>query len=244
MSRSAIRHRVEEASDHVVLGLRGELTLRTVPTVRQLLDKLLLDRGHVLLDLSGLRVGWAPAVDVFPTCIVHTGGWPAARLVIFGADDETTRALRAADVPASVPLAGGREAARELLGRRPTRVRRCTGLPADPGAARWARAFTELTCQDWDLRPVSDTAVVVVNELATNAVEHARTESELALGLDRSGLHVAVRDGDPATAGQVPSPDTVAPHGMGLFLVAQLSRSCGVTVHLDGKTVWAVLSVS
>src|SRR3954447_17587025 len=84
-----------EIDEAVVLVVTGELGLRDVPLVRRSLEKVLADRGRVLVDLSGMTVGWRPAVDVFPLALAMSGGWPAARLVLFGAGPATATVLRA-----------------------------------------------------------------------------------------------------------------------------------------------------
>ena len=80
-----------------MLGLSGELSRRSAELVTGTVSKALHDVGRVLVDVSGLRVAWPPAVQVFPSAVEAMGGWPAARLVLFGADArlaETLRALR------------------------------------------------------------------------------------------------------------------------------------------------------
>jgi anti-sigma regulatory factor (Ser/Thr protein kinase) len=116
-------------------------------------------------------------------------------------------------------------------------------LPADPTAPGRARALLRQAAAEWgvDEEPMHD-AAMIVTELVANAVDHAHTPSTLILGLDGRGLSVAVRDGNP---GQGPRPrpvDPTARRGRGLQMVGALAASWGVTVHPDGKTVWAVLS--
>ena len=82
---------------------------------------------------------------------------------------------------------------------------------------------------------------MVITELVANAVDHARSESTLSVGVKRGTLCVAVRDARP---GPVPRPapiDPTAPRGRGLQMVDALTSAWGVTLHADGKTVWAVV---
>ena len=69
-----------------VLAISGELSLRSAGLTQKAVSKALLDVGHVLVDVSVLRVTWPPAVQVFPLAVAVAGGWPSARLVLFGAD--------------------------------------------------------------------------------------------------------------------------------------------------------------
>ena len=86
-------------------------------------------------------------------------------------------------------------------------------------------------------------AVLLANELVTNAVVHAGTDIRLRLELRGDRLHIAVRDGGP-TLLHVVAPDWQAEGGRGLWLVEQLARTWGVNRHPDGgKIVWCVLSL-
>jgi hypothetical protein len=66
---------------------------------------LLLNHGRVMVDLSRLQVGWIPALQVFPTVLASAGGWPSARLVLFGANQQMATSLHRVRVPTTVPLA-------------------------------------------------------------------------------------------------------------------------------------------
>ena len=115
-------------------------------------------------------------------------------------------------------------------------------LPADPTAPRRARALLRAATQDWDLdEDLSHDAAMVVTELVANAVDHAGTPSTLRVDLDDRGLYVAVRDGRPDRAPRPRPVDPTAPRGRGLQMIDALTASWGVTVHADGKTVWALL---
>jgi hypothetical protein len=84
---------VEHRCDYILVELRGSLTLREISRVREAVVKALLDTGHVLVDLSGLRCPQPALVSVFSTALTVSGGWPAARLVLFGASEELRRML-------------------------------------------------------------------------------------------------------------------------------------------------------
>ena len=235
-----MEHRIVHEPDHAVLALSGAVSLTSVPLLRTTLAKLLLDRGRVVVDLTGTEVTWGPGVDVFPATLWFTGGWPATRMVLCGADPATSRALQVSGVTAAVPLVADADAARPALERRPVQVRRSAGMPAAPASLAWARSTVRHACADWELEPeVRDAAMLVATELVTNAVVHAGTASVLSVGLDRSGLHVSVRDEAPGPVAITPTAGITGGHG--LRVVAGLSRSWGVVDHHDGKTVWAVL---
>jgi hypothetical protein len=95
--------RVCDEFDHVTLTLRGRLTLRSVPQVREATVKWLLSSGRVLIDLSRLRATQTAMVTVFPTALDVAGGWPSARLVLFGADATLRSMLKSTRVPDTGP---------------------------------------------------------------------------------------------------------------------------------------------
>ncbi|MFE2280385.1 SpoIIE family protein phosphatase [Streptomyces sp. NPDC059454] len=83
-----------------------------------------------------------------------------------------------------------------------------------------------------------DTAQLLVSELVTNVVLHARTEVEVAARVDDGTVHVRVGDRRP-DRGLVPHGcPPYAGTGQGLPLVARLSSRRGVETGGGGKTVW------
>lgn len=86
--------------------------------------------------------------------------------------------------------------------------------------------------------------LLVVSELATNAVLHSGTAFEVRVDETASTVRVEVSDGgegDPVML----SPPLEAPHGRGLQIVNGLAGSWGVTQgpRAPGKTVWFSLPV-
>jgi hypothetical protein len=228
--------------DRAEVRLAGELRLGTVPDVRRVLGKLLASHPEVLVDLVDFRLAWAPGVGVFSSALVTAGGWPAARLVLFGADPRMAAELDRQRVTRTVPLAADLAAARQRLLTRPETVTRHLQLPPEPGAPRAAREFTTGTCRDWALDDVVAGARLVVTELVTNAVEHAGTPCEVGLRLDRHGLWIEVRDHLPGPPPR-PRPRVVgAGHGRGLHVVATVALRLDGVAHPDGKTVRALLA--
>ncbi|GGW54675.1 hypothetical protein GCM10010340_36710 [Streptomyces griseoloalbus] len=117
---------------------------------------------------------------------------------------------------------------------RGTPSRRFPQAPESAAEARWfVRAALGHVAPD-----LMDTAQLLVSELVTNAVLHARTEIEVAARVDAGTVHVRVSDRRP-DRGLVPY--GCPPHsgtGQGLPLVARLSSRRGVETGEEGKTVW------
>ena len=212
----------------IVASACGAVVQATAPNLVDGLAKLLVQGAPVLLDVSGLRLEWAPAPEVFVTAVTTAGGWPIARLALFGADQAAAERLRACRVSECVPLARTAEEAAALVDTRPTRLVRGIELPARPASVPRAREFLRDTSDRWGL-PERDDVAGVVTELVTNAVVHAGTRLRLRLVLDRTGIRVSVRDRRPGAFAV----------GPGLRAVARSSRTWGVLHYADGKSVWA-----
>ncbi len=115
-------------------------------------------------------------------------------------------------------------------------------LPEDLTSAALARRFTSSTIADWELVDLTDDALVIVSELAANAVTHARSASRLKLLLKPSALRIEIADEGTGTPEPQPLSDHQE-HGRGLFMIGFLSTAWGMeAVGRRGKLVWAELA--
>jgi anti-sigma regulatory factor (Ser/Thr protein kinase) len=89
-------------------------------------------------------------------------------------------------------------------------------------------------------------AVLVVSELLSNAIRHARplpgSSVQVAWALDEGAVEVAVSDGGAPTRPVPVQPTVSSLGGRGLGVVENLARSWGVRSDDGGLTVWAVLA--
>jgi anti-sigma regulatory factor (Ser/Thr protein kinase) len=124
----------------------------------------------------------------------------------------------------------------------PRHIRHVT-LPSVPQAAGLARGEVRSSLTSWGLERLEDTAVLLVSELVSNAVLHARHDgSELTLRIADAGtwLRIEVSDGDPRPP-RPQSPVALDESGFGLVLVESLAAKWGVDQDTTGKTVWIEL---
>ena len=104
-----------------------------------------------------------------------------------------------------------------------------------------ARRFVTDTLMSWSRTDLVDDAAVIITELATNAVLHARTGFTVTISSRVDGaIRVAVRDAS-LLPPRMRRPAPFEGSGRGLGLVAAIADGWGTDVLADGKVVWAQL---
>jgi anti-sigma regulatory factor (Ser/Thr protein kinase) len=102
-----------------------------------------------------------------------------------------------------------------------------------------ARHFAEAALANWEVVP--DDIVLVVSELASNAVRHAGSDFKVSLEHLDGAVVVGVTDAN------TQMPETRTPrsgNGRGLLIVDRVARTWGVWTRPDGgKTVWAEVPI-
>lgn len=114
------------------------------------------------------------------------------------------------------------------------------GLTAAPESVGQGRRFVRSTLREWGHDALVDTATLLVSELVTNAVLHARTPPEIIVRLGRDEVRIEVLDGSdrlPRAKGYGVESST----GRGLLLVDRLAAAWGTEVREAGKVVWFAL---
>lgn len=109
---------------------------------------------------------------------------------------------------------------------------------ADPGSVGAARRFVRKALDGQVVDETSmDILLLLVSELATNAVIHAKTDFDVVVAAQRDGVRVEVVDiGDGCPSPMHPRDD--GDHGRGLTLVAGLATRWGVILREQSKSVW------
>ncbi len=118
-------------------------------------------------------------------------------------------------------------------------------IPAEPLSAAASRHFVTEVLNDWDLVHLAARAVLLANELVTNAIVHARTDIRLTIrrnralpGTTQDWVRVEVADSDDRLP--VPSAaDTVRLASYGFELVDALAQAWGMHRQPDfTKVIW------
>lgn len=114
-------------------------------------------------------------------------------------------------------------------------------LPHSDRAPRVARAFVAENLQGWRLEDMIETASLVVSEVVTNAVIHARSDAELVLERMPSALRISVIDHGEGLSQRQRTAGSDG--GRGLLIVQALSSRWGTEPTDDGNRVWAELAI-
>ena len=114
--------------------------------------------------------------------------------------------------------------------------------PTSPVAAR---CLVRKALRDWRLEYLTDAATLLVSELATNAVLHARTPFVVRVELTGDTLRITVLDCSRSGPSRR-SHGLGAGTGRGLALVATLAESWGTRTDVQpwSKAVWCELATA
>jgi anti-sigma regulatory factor (Ser/Thr protein kinase)/anti-anti-sigma regulatory factor len=233
----------------LVVAFTGSIDLFSVSRVQRELLKDLSDEPYALIcDLAGVDNLDPVCATVFSTVANHPASrWPTTSFLLCGAQPPVAEILGRLQVPHYLRLYADVDEAIDEAVARPPYLRDELRLAPTPTAAAAARAFVGDVCRYWQAAlpdaTVAERAVLLANELVTNAVIHSGTEIRLRLELRGDRLHIAVRDGGPGLLRLV-AHDGQAESGRGLGLVEQLASAWGVNRHPgSGKVVWCVIGI-
>lgn len=112
--------------------------------------------------------------------------------------------------------------------------------PNDPASVAAARAFVATALSEMR-DEIRNRAVLITSELATNALQHARTPFSVTVALAAEQARVSVTD----EGGAVPiprHPERTDTDGRGLMILRALSDDWGIDIAPACTTVWFTLS--
>jgi CheY-like chemotaxis protein/anti-sigma regulatory factor (Ser/Thr protein kinase) len=111
----------------------------------------------------------------------------------------------------------------------------CKHFACSPLSASAARTFVVDAAEELGLDPDLETLRLLVSELATNAIKHARTSFDVCVEGTTGGLRVEVCDRS------LVAPAPTAPSdrgGFGLGIVDTMAERWGIVPTSDGKAIW------
>ena len=115
-------------------------------------------------------------------------------------------------------------------------------FPCDVGALGRVRAFAGETLSAWSVPP--DDVILVVGELAANAIVHARSAFEVSLREHHGGIVAEVTDNSEHVP-KVGRPDDEGVGGRGLRIVEGIARAWGFHAGVSWrKVVWAEIPLA
>lgn len=229
-----------------VVELDGPLFLPDVSRVLAAITSALQSSPHdvVVVDVSQFAVPVSSTMlTVFPAALRRNGGWPHVSLHLAGGRPALRRELHSARMQRYLPVHGTLEEALTSSATDVVTGRRDLAMVPEPVCLSHARtAVRDL----WSAASASrrDEAVLVVNELATNAMRHVAQPFTVSLAASRTRMLVAVTD--PGRQEPILRPlRSTTTAGRGMQLVDRLSDAWGVRlVHPHGKTVWAAMGLT
>ena len=245
---SALLCRVKRRLPVAVVNLYGTFDeSSSIGGVLSLRERLAEQPMALVVDATHLNVV-PPALPALLDLADEAARWPGARIAMCGAPPAVRSLLAGAADPAPTPagidLFDRIEDAVAVALKSPLPARQSVRLAPDRHAPEQARRFVQDACVSWGVPRLGRLAAVIVSELVTNAVVHARTPMELTARLSGADLYLSVRDGDPrllaSPGGGVSEPPG---YGRGLLIVDTMSDGWGCAPTGEGKVVWARLAV-
>ena len=201
----------------------------------------------LIVDLHGLRDDLAESAPTWVTAQRFAGKLePAVQLALCVPPDMVLAdRLQRLSARRFLPVyATARQARVALESRMPLTERLVMRLTPEPDAPSLARDMVGDGCRAWDLHHLLHPSRLVLSELVTNAVEHARETLTVGVAPRAGGLHLTVSDDNPAFPRLLDLTPPRRGHplnerGRGLRTVAAVAAGWGTIRTPDGKLGWA-----
>ena len=232
--------RFTDGAGYLAVQARGDLSLRTVPELRDALLKASAEQPRGLVcDLREVRAT-RESLTILHVVADQVADWPASPMAVVATGQPMLDQLGRLGLRRRLPVVTDLEQAAAALRYSPRFLFAATHLEPTVDAPAAARAFAGWRLERWRAGDVIEAAQWVVSELVTNAVVHAGTELTVRVSL--TGRRVGVAVGDRGTGRVNRSVTTGENGGWGLTVVEQLTRSWGVPPRMgEGAVVWAIL---
>jgi len=235
--------RLSHHDDAIVVHCAGTLDEVSAPDLRMAVDKALAQQPvAVVCDLGGVRCPVLKDLTLLFTIYHGTSHWPEPLFVLAGASSELSDQLSRLGMDRRFVVTDTVTRALEEMSRRPRPPAVKLKLGGHPRRVRAARRFAADHCRAWGEPALVGTVSLLVSELATTALRDGMAPEEVRLTLMTRRLRIAVRSEPQEVPDEFWSAAAARP-SMGLFLVAELSRSCGTEPTGDGggQLMWCLV---
>lgn len=204
----------------------------------------------VIVDLAGLSDEAGASASTWRAASRYAATHqPAIELILCSPPPAVVQRLRNSAAGRSVTVTETLGTARALVQNPSWTHRRQLTLPAQYTSGSMGRTMTGDACLAWGLGPLAHPARLIVSELITNAVEHARTDLIVAVSVRGDVLHLAVRDHHPGLPRMIDAAvyrpgELIEQRGTGLRLVQATATAWGAMPCVVGKVVWATITIT
>ena len=239
---ASIEHDFQHGLGHIIL--HGALDSTSAPTARSAILKCAAEHPlAVIVDLDRVDMVDKRVLLVLIAVARRLSDDQVAMLLV--ADPTTPNGLSVRrQLRGTIPVHGTRDGAVAATADAvPSPMRMHIHLPPLPTSPAIARSLVAYACDSWRLGDLADRARLIMSEVVSNAVLHARTDLDVTVLLRHNYLIIQVRDRslDEPRPPEVDPDSPYAEHGRGLRLVDTLATSWGSSVGEHGKTVWVSL---
>lgn len=118
-----------------------------------------------------------------------------------------------------------------------------SAVPPRADSVPYVRHQAALVLQLWGLNQVQSVVELLITELGSNVIRHARTPYSVGLSWTGHQLRGEVTDANALPPRGPKEPDVEGTDGRGLLLVNEVADAWGYDRHHHGKTIWFELKI-
>jgi hypothetical protein len=230
----------EQRGGYLVLTFEGRLDRLTAPAVHHRMLVVLAEYQQGLVcDVGRLDVAEPLTLTLFRGVGTQAMYWPGTPVVLCRAEPATAAWLHRLGVDRVVPLRASLAAAMSAPRYQVPVTGDVLRLPPLSTAAVAACEFVRSGCHGYSEETV-ETAVLLVNEMVTHALEDTKIELCVLLSLRGPAIRIAVIDDNPRRPHSMPA--SIGPEwGLDLRLLDALADRWGALPTGGGKLIWCLL---
>lgn len=242
-STSSLQIRAHTERSVAVLTVHGGLNTDNFTTLATRVQKAMVQQPTaVIVDITAMHVADASVWPILLGLRWQLDTPATVALALVCTNPAGRQALAHPDLFRFMPMYGSTpEAIKALATPGPRRAQRAQAkLPSSLSSLRQSRRLTRDWLTAWARTELIPVALVIVNVLVENVLEHTGSDPVMRIECDDTTAVIAVADDSKAAALRLPSPGQGVDVS-GLAIVDALARTWSSTPTPTGKTVWAVI---